>query len=152
MINETRLNRIRDSLIISVQKTFEEMAFLEVLMFRENENSLPGNIRKSSIKLLEPIRACIIMEITEELLETMVENIYSKPVMEVSPGDVNDCLGEILNVLAGNFLVEFFGAKLSCKIELPEIILNGNAPEKQKIEIFFNSQDMPFRLVFIAEE
>jgi CheY-specific phosphatase CheX len=153
MIDVKKMEHIKDALIIATIKTFEEMAFIEVIHHTNDSNGTNENFNiKANINIIEPMKCRLIFEVSEKLLSTIVENIYSKPFEELSVKDVNDCLEELLNVLTGNFLIEFYGVKHVYKIELPEIIAVENNINRQKIDIKFSAEGIIFKIIYINEE
>ena len=51
-----------------------------------------------------------------------VENVHGKAWEELTPEKIDDCLLELLNVLAGNFLSDLCGAETRQYMALPELL------------------------------
>lgn|GEM_PF-1919216 len=150
MLSVDDIKKIKLAMTISTIKTFEEMAFLEVVQAKENHNEEnTGN--KISIDIIEPQKMIVLLDIHDDLLKIIVENIYSNNIDNVNEKDINDCIEELLNVLTGSFLKEYYGHNIKYKMELPQIIVDTNelSNNKEIIKFFFNAEGFLFKIKII---
>jgi len=103
--------RIKETLISAVIRTFSDMAFIDVEVLKE----IPEELTCSHIihiSLSAPEHGEIALFLPSDCKRMIVENIYGSDWTSLNPTEIDDCLLEILNVLAGNFLTEYFGAEV----------------------------------------
>ncbi|MBB6481480.1 chemotaxis protein CheX [Spirochaeta isovalerica] len=125
----------------AVIETFAEMAFIDVVPEPHRE----GKISYTGIMGLEfsrPGRGHILFYMTKDCKKELVENIYGEEWIRLSDMEIDDCLLEILNVLAGDFLKNLFGEKDKVVMSFPRL--------------YFDEENIPgnpgqFRFVYNAE-
>jgi len=104
----------------AVFKTFAEMAFIDVIPEHHHE----GNITYSGVLGLEfshPGRGYILFYMTRDCKKHLVENIYGEEWINLSDMAIDDCLLEILNVLAGEFLKNLYGEREKVVMSFPRL-------------------------------
>ena len=80
-------------------------------------------------------------------MKKIVENIYGENWENLNPDQTDDCLLELCNVLAGNYLIEVYGEDARRDMSLPQLLFD----EKHLIkddntqEFFFTAEDVPFK-------
>ena len=130
----------------AVIKTYSDMVFLDVAENPDME--IPAHFSYVlGIDILKPLSGTIVMYLSEDLKTRIVENIYYEP-LKINQNDRDDCLLEILNVLAGSFLTIYFGKELNYKMKLPELFVdyleNGN---DNFVLLNFNAEGLPFQVI-----
>ena len=114
---------LKESINASVIKTFSDMAFIDV-------SSLSGLSEKMvysqilHMTFFEPVEGQIVLFLPSECKRLIVENIYGSDWNELHDPEIDDCLLEILNVLAGNFLTEYCGNDAKHDMSLPCLLFD----------------------------
>ena len=140
---------VKEALVNSTIQTFSDMAFLEVIEdFGENNDSTYQNI--VLIEILKPTYGSLYLLLPNELKNMITKNIYGDDFNNLKENDIDDCLLEILNVLAGNFLTSLFGNKAIYKIELPQVLIDFKKREDYNL-IRFNAEGIKFEIFYMVE-
>lgn len=134
------------SLSAAVIQSMSEMVFLDVL-----EQPVPNGSayyeNAFSIDILKPLSAKLVLYIPDLLKNRIIKNIYPGDDISITPNVEDDCLLEILNVLTGNFLTEYFGRKVTTKIELPEMYIGDMKNESEPIvSLSFDGEGVTFKV------
>lgn len=134
--------------------TFADMAFLDVLL--TDSESAPNTVEYHqvvSIAILAPIPGAMHMFLPLECKKTIVENIHAKPWEELSVEEIDDCLLELLNVLAGNFLQFLLKGEGKYNISFPEILFDEKEIARHSFykELCFDAEGIPFKLTLTME-
>jgi hypothetical protein len=145
MIEPLKPDKARESLTQAVIKTFEEMAFIDVV----ESPGASGNLKYENgfcIDLLKPISSKIILFLSEGLKKKIVENIFSTDTesLEVNQGD--DCILEILNVLAGKFLSAYYGKNIEYKLEFPQVFMDLDEKDEY-ISVNLNAEGFDCKII-----
>jgi CheY-specific phosphatase CheX len=127
-------DRIGQALTSAVALTFADMSFLDVQPALDEEFSGSGQLLHISFSV--PVAGGIILQLPLDLKHQIVENIHATPWDELNPTQIDDCLLELLNVLAGNFLQEMFGDDVKVNLSFPEVLF-----EKSEVERVDRYQD-----------
>lgn len=149
MTKAKQKNKVKQAIIDATIKTFEEMTFMDALHVTDVVK-IDDSAIKVSIDLLAPLAAKMIIILTTELQQQIVENIYCDEIDTLGDKLKSDCIEELLNVLAGNFLRKFHGPGKTYKMELPEIVfdpLENN--DSNTIRLQFNVEDHITDILFI---
>ncbi|MBN2657253.1 MAG: chemotaxis protein CheX [Spirochaetales bacterium] len=104
----------------AVIRTFAEMAFIDVIPEHHHE----GKISYTGIMGLEfshPGRGHILFYMTKDCKKQLVENIYGEEWIRLSDMEIDDCLLELLNVLAGEFLKNLYGDNDKVAMSFPRL-------------------------------
>lgn len=146
-------DKIIKTMIGSTIRTFEQMAFLEVIEEKNKEKGQDFDF-KVGIKTLEPLPSKILMMMSKELIEKITENIYSDTVENLTIDVIADCLKELLNVLTGNFLRDYYGERKKYDMKIPEIMIEDLKKSKNddELDFDFNAEGIFFRIKFIYEK
>lgn len=132
--------------ISSVIDTFAEMAFVNVI----SEKKSGIDIKYSNIlgiDFSEPLGGNLLFYMPKECKKELVENIYGKDWKSLQDEEIDDCLLEILNVLAGDFLKNLFGKEQKIIMSIPKIFFDDSfLPEMDHgIEFIFNADGVKFK-------
>lgn len=137
------INNLENALVAAVKKTFADMLFIDVIESSETEIQEYSHI--ISLKILEPEYLEIVLWLPLLVKKEVAENIYGKPWGEITDVEIDDCLLELLNILAGNFLIEYFGTNSKFSISLPEILFDKSELDNSDYRnIFFDAEEKPF--------
>ena len=132
----------------AVLKTFSDMAFIDVAPSPVCEETISYS-HILSIALRQPVVGGLALYLPSECKRMIVENIYGEEWEQLSGVQIDDCLLELLNVLAGNFLNEYCGAGLQHNISLPELIFDETElqrPEEVN-EYLYDAEGVCFKVV-----
>ena len=115
--------RVADALLFSTQRTFCDMAFIDVVEPTETVTGL--DIRQVlHIAFSHPIRGQMILGLPLACKQSVVENIFGRDWNELSAAQIDDCLLEVLNVLAGHFLHDYCGEEGEHVLSLPALFFD----------------------------
>lgn len=129
----------------AVVDTFAEMAFIDVI----SENHYEGEIDYSGIMGLEfsrPGRGHLLFFMSKECKKRLVENIYGEDWITLNDMEIDDCLLEILNVLAGDFLKNIYGPEAKISMSFPKLYFDDKElPEEPgQLKFIFNAEGAMF--------
>lgn len=152
------LNVINDEKMIeaitrAAIKTFEEMAFIQIIKADKTNNKIQLN-NCYQIEIIDPITATLYLRLDDELKNKIAENIYSNNISQLTNYSISDCIEELLNILAGNILGEYFEDFMKYKLELPQLICNSIETDTMKEKIilaFYTEEDYQLQIIFILE-
>ncbi len=138
--------KIKKALVLSVEKTFSDMAFIDAGRVEENLEELDFS-HIIHIDLFAPMQVEIALFLPSECKKLIVENIYGTDWSTLHATEIDDCLLEMLNVLAGNFLIECFGRQVKYDISLPELLFDDSKISKRNgFDFFpFDAEGIPFK-------
>lgn len=111
----------------SVSLTFADMSFLDVQPALEEEQ--PGDGQLLHIAFSAPIKGGMMLLLPLDLKRQIVENIHASAWEELNAAQIDDCLLELLNVLAGNFLQALFGDEVKVNLSFPEVLFERSEVE-----------------------
>jgi hypothetical protein len=134
--------KAKQSLKHAVSHAFEVMAFLDVSESSPEERNYENKIQ---IAISKPFRGSMTFFLTDGLKRRIAENIYGEGSL-LSKHSGDDCLLEILNVIAGNFMSSYFGIHACYKMDLPLMIMTQEPPAGFLAESFFNAEGEKFRV------
>jgi hypothetical protein len=141
---------LSDALEQAVAETFSGMAFLDALPTE------PCGFDRTDRRFVVEVRAAgihrIVLILPLPVCRTIVENIHACSMDELSASDVDDCLLETLNVLAGTFGRFYWGDVSRYKLTLPRDAagLPDEPPERGSDTYWFDAEGQPFA-VYAAE-
>ncbi len=107
----------------AVTETFSEMAFIDVVPTDPPEET-PSYSHIIHIRFNEPVDGSIALCLPGDTKRMLVENIYGDEWESLDTEKIDDCLLEILNVLAGHYLSERFGPEIKRDLSLPELLFD----------------------------
>jgi len=130
-----------DFLLISIQNTFRDMAGLEV----KGRNRPEKEISYSNVFIIESFHPeKIIMQFFFPLKEKklMVEHILQENWDNLTNQYIDDCILEVINVIAGNFFCRYF-APDHYDISLPKLTFDDQGLSLNNM-YFFETGDIIF--------
>lgn len=144
--------RIKSAMDEAVLTTFTEMAFLDIVPLAESADI--DHQQVMTIQLFEPIRGSIQLYMSKEGKQTVVENIHADGWEHLTMEEIDDCLLEILNVLAGNFLSEYRPSGPKPKMSFPEIVFDPSEIEQGALsrDFYYDGEGIPVRISFRLEQ
>ncbi len=152
MTNVIDVEKALQSLKEAVIKTFGEMLFIDVI---------PSDVQADnawfdmivSIDILKPITGKIIFLLPNILKKKIIRNIYTDDFDFIGEKEGDDCIMEIVNVLAGKFLTECFGNDVSYKFDFPTINFNyAENDESKVISMDMDAECIPLKVVLKSIE
>ena len=138
---------IREAIIKSIESVFSEMIFIDTLHLDEKPEDFTYT-QILYIDIISPVSGYIIAYLPLELRKTIVETIHSTEWDEMHATKIDDCLLEILNVIAGNFMTDLLGRNVKYNISLPAVNYDEEDIEnlQNSQEIYFNAEGPLFRI------
>ena len=146
-MREKTIAKVEDSVVAAVERTFSDMAFLDVVEIPEISAKLNfGHILH--ISFTEPEEGEIALFLPSECKRKIVENIYCSDWSTLHATEIDDCLLELLNVLAGNFLSAYYGEAVKHNVSLPELRFDDSGIFKghKYSQFYFDAEEMPFKV------
>ncbi|MCK5202206.1 MAG: chemotaxis protein CheX [Spirochaetales bacterium] len=139
--------KIREAMIKAIESVFSEMIFIDTLHIDE----APENFTYTQIlyiDIISPVKGYIIAYLPLELRKTIVETIHSIDWDEMHATEIDDCLLEILNVIAGNFMADLLGRDVKYNISFPAVNYDEEDIEnlQSSQEIYFNAEGPIFKI------
>jgi len=140
-------SKITEAIIKTIESVFSDMVFIDTLHI----DSKPENFNYTQIlyiDILTPQSGYIIAYLPLELRKTIVETIHSTDWDDMHASKIDDCLLEILNVIAGNFMTELLGGDVKYNISFPAVNYDEEDIEdiEKSQEVFFDAEGSVFRI------
>ncbi len=131
---------LEEALRSAVSLTFADMCFLDVQPALGEEH--PGDGQLLHIAFSAPIRGGMILLLPLDLKRQIVENIHASAWEELNATQIDDCLLELLNVLAGNFLQMLFGESRKVNLSFPEVLFERSEVDENALfkDYFFSAE------------
>lgn len=120
MAEQFRSEEIKEALDSAIALSFADMSFLDVQPALEEKDVVEGQLLH--INFLSPASGGMLLHLPLELKQQTVENIHAKPWEDLNIAEIDDCLLELLNVLAGNFLQQLLGEETRVNLSFPEVL------------------------------
>lgn len=139
------------ALTTAVINTFGEMAFIDVQPAAEEQQALPSG-QSFKIPFKKPREGELHLYLPLEAKQFIVENILAQEWEELSPVEIDDCLLELLNVLAGAFLRNLCGEDSEIRLLLPEISFDTDEqPEPPAVSLMqhYDAEGIPFAVAVV---
>jgi hypothetical protein len=129
----------------AINTTFASMAFMDVNETPDGRDLSYSHVISIAINAPQPGR--ILLFLPQEVKKMVVENIYGRPWKELKSGEIDDCLLELLNVLAGNMLEALCGEDHPRSISLPELHFSVSdlGSTDDCVELFFDAEGELFK-------
>jgi hypothetical protein len=128
---------VKANLTKAITDTFFDMAFLDVVESEHPETPVAFS-QIMSIQYLKPVTGYINLFLPIECKKAIVENIHTKEWSKLSPLEIDDCLLEILNVLAGNYLINEYGCDRKYVLSFPQVLFDKTELESDGEKIICN--------------
>lgn len=148
-MNEKLLQSAENSVI----NTFSEMVFIDVEQANEKENE----VKYSSILYIpffKPENGAIALFLPTKLKKIIAENIHGEDYKSLNKEETDDSLLELLNVIAGSFLCEYFGTAESHLFSFPRIFFDNSELDiyKSNTSFYFDAEGVLFKLTIFFKE
>lgn len=139
--------QIRDAVYRSVERTFADMAFIDAVAVESPDEAIQSG-QLVHIEFAEPMRGHMTLHLSTGLKRLVVENIVGRSWADVNTEAFDDCLLELLNVLAGNFLSELGESEKQYSITLPQLLFDEkeSGDGSEKLVFHFNAEDNPLQV------
>jgi len=124
MRNTISKTDLRASISKSVSEVFENMLSMQIEVEEPTQNvSLEGGRVMGSVGFGGAVAGVICIHVSEEFSVQMTAAILGIGLEEVHGGeDVNDAIGEITNMIAGNVKAYLSTPPSSCSLSVPSIV------------------------------
>ncbi len=104
----------------AVVETFSEMAFMDAEPIRDFASAPPfGQI--VGVEFLHPLQGHLILHLTTTAKQMVIENIHGLDWRSLTRQEVDDCLMELVNIMAGNFLLRMETGERRYALSLPQV-------------------------------
>ena len=136
----------------AVSVTFADMAFIDVNPVSAAGGEPVEYSHVISISLLSPAAGELSLFFPLECKRKIAENIYAKAWEDLDVQEIDDCLLELLNILAGNFLLRLYGAGTKYNISFPEILFDDSRMERfpDAEEFLYDAEGTRIRILLAA--
>lgn len=137
-----------DYLTEAVKKTLSDMAFLDAEPVEDDEG-ITGTSHIIAISYEAPERGSIALMLPLACKRQIVENIYGDEWESLDSEEIDDCLLEMLNVLAGEYLSSRYGREVRRDLSLPRLVFDAAELETSNTaeRICFDAEGTPFVLI-----
>lgn len=128
LLNMIPMTDLKMAVESSVTEVFDTMLSMPVETLDAAERvSLPGECLVGSVGFGGAVAGMICMHITEAFSREVTASMLGVKVHEVSgDDDINDAIGEVTNMIAGNVKSLLSSATGSCSLSIPSIARGGN--------------------------
>ncbi len=142
---------IDEALEEAVTETFSEMAFLDAIPAKKPESNPSGQLFSIDVQGEQTHR--LVLDLPLPIKQTIVENIHGCSWDELSSSDIDDCLLEFLNVLAGAFGRLYWGDESRYKLSFPQVSVGPpREPDAARLDSFwFDAYDRLFAIHITRE-
>ncbi len=139
--------KTKEAMIKTIESVFSDMVFIDTLHLDEKPEGF-AYTQILYIDIISPSSGYIIAYLPLDLRKTIVETIHSTDWDEMHATEIDDCLLEILNVIAGNFMTELLGGNVKYNISFPAVNYDEEDIEniKNSQEIYFDAEGASFRI------
>ena len=140
-------SKIKELIIKTIESVFSDMVFIDTLHI-DSKPEIFNYTQILYIDILSPQSGYIIAYLPLELRKTIVETIHSTDWEDMHASEIDDCLLEILNVIAGNFMTELLGGDVKYNISFPAVNYDEEDIEnlEKSQEVFFDAEGSVFRI------
>ena len=137
---------IRSAITDATINTFADMTFIDVLEDEEKRPFEAGQLL--FIEFDRPIYGRLLLTMPPELKQAIVENIHAVSWDELSVSEIDDCLLEVLNVLAGNFLRSLHEENVKVHLNFPHVMFSyEEITDLNTFDVYyFNAEGSPFTI------
>ena len=144
-MKKKEIKKAGKSLARAAAQTFSEMAFVDVTEALKVPEALEYS-QIIHISLFEPMEGEIALFLPADCKRMIVENIYGSDWADLQAAEIDDCLLELLNVLAGNFLIEYCGTEVKHDISLPELLFNESELKNSYQDFYFDAEGVNLKI------
>ena len=150
MIEKFDVKKAAEKISQAVINTFQDMAFIETVKIPK-----PGQDVKSEnilgIDIIKPLSSKIIMIFSDSLKEKIIMNVLSSGNFMYQEEQKTDIALEMLNIIAGNFIMGYFDNKENYKMEPPHTLVRtheGPVGNAENLDLYFNAEDEIVKVTF----
>jgi hypothetical protein len=111
-----------DPVAAAVTLTFEEMAFLDVAPGPARQPPPPEDGPWLALSYTRPRPGSLALFLPKAVKFAVAEGIYGESWDALHPGQLDDSLLELMNVLAGRLLTGRYGTGAPCSMGLPTLL------------------------------
>ena len=139
-------DKVHDALLKSIQMTMMDMAFVDVIEAGDESEVHHSNVLY--INFSQPVNGGLILRFSKECKMMIVENIHGSNWESLSSDEIDDCLLEVLNVLAGNFLNFYCGKESGHNMTFPQMLFDEEEIPKvsEYIPYYYDAEGVVFRV------
>ncbi len=139
-------SQIHGAVVESTVETFADMTFMDVLEDEEKKDFEAGQLL--FIEFDKPIYGRLLLSLPIELKQMIVENIHATSWEELSVSEIDDCLLEVLNVLAGNFLRALHQEDIKVHLNFPHVMISEEEiTDLDTFDVYyFDAEGTPFTI------
>lgn len=143
----TGIAEVGPAIAQAVEQTFLNMTFIDV-MVSDSRDIESGVSQLIVIDITRPARGAMLLRLPLALKRQIVENIHADQWEHLNAREIDDCLLEVLNVLAGNFLLSLFGESTKYNMTFPQIVFDEDEYGEQTDfeEFYFDAEGMVFEV------
>jgi hypothetical protein len=144
---------VQSDVFETVRVTFEEMSFLDVAPGPPSEGPSPTEGSVLFLGYTQPKTGSFELSLPKSIKFQVAEAIYGENWDALTPGQLDDSLLELMNVLAGRLLTQRFGAKTTYSMGLPTILFEPPVvvPRWDRENFEFHIDQARFSLVWSEE-
>ncbi|MBN2442919.1 MAG: chemotaxis protein CheX [Spirochaetales bacterium] len=146
-------SKLGKAVIFATKITFEDMVFVDAQPLNEDDLNLkPHYVLYVSYN--KPESGKMALFLSSGCARMISENIFGIEWKDLGENDIRDCLLELLNVLAGNFLKLFYKHSEHYSTTFPKLISDISkikAMEQYKT-FYFDAEGKAFKICLSARE
>lgn len=138
---------VEKAIVGAVEQTFINMAFIDVIPTASKD--IPSDVSQLIvIDITRPERGTILLHLPLALKRQVAETIHAENWEDMNARQIDDCLLEVLNVLAGNFLNNLRGEKVKYNITFPQIVFDEDEFQDSPgfDDFYFDAEGIHFRV------
>lgn len=108
----------------AVADSFADMAFMDAMVVSE-DGGAPASVPDGQLVYISfgrPLSGFLTLQLGVATKKRLVENVYGQGWEELPGAQVDDCLMELANVVAGNFLLIFGEGENRHAVALPQVL------------------------------
>ncbi len=128
------------ALVEAVGATFADLAFLDTeRVSRSPDKPRPGQV--VAVEFLRPLAGYLALHLSRHTKQAIIENIHGVHWKSLSGSEIDDCLMELVNIMAGTFLI-LVGADRHA-LSLPLVLYDQSdlMIEEEPLDYFFSVND-----------
>ncbi|HMA99612.1 MAG TPA: hypothetical protein VKS21_01360 [Spirochaetota bacterium] len=151
-MSDFNADTVKTAVSKAVEKTMADMAFIDTMPVSSNTD--PAYKPIFYVNVLRPFSGAVALYFTYECKQEIVGNIFGAEFADVPGFRVDDCLLELLNVLAGNIMRNIYGSESIYQLDLPQVLFEEkeiNFTGCEVIKQYFNAEGMLFMTKFIRK-
>jgi hypothetical protein len=146
---------VKDALDEAVITSFADMAFMDAVVepdrLSEADSAPTGQL--IHISFGHPLFGFLTLYLGVGTKQRLIENVYGQGWDELSGSEVDDCLMELANIVAGNFLLERGEEEYRHAVSLPQVLYDeADLPHAdQPLARYYRVDDELIRVVVAVE-